>query len=254
VKNDDDEHEQAVQRTLREMKIGHEADVTQARKQLLSVVKLVPILGAMVETGEQVLEGVRAHRLAKLRMFARTFDWCAASLQEEERHKIREILESELGAELLDDYVKKVVDTLSPIVRAALAILFADELVNRYSSAFHRMAARALAGLTDGEVDLFLKFDEIKEDSELFHNVRLSVGNIASFADELRIEPSVGYGLVDSLMNRGLMPRGNLRDAFSQADDFYTILMWGPTSSRYADLLRDAKRILSELSSEAEER
>lgn len=219
------------------------------RDELIDLVQdAVPVVGDVVRTVRQAGELVELHQKARLREFIRTTDWHAQAFSEEQKEQAKAVLESEQGGELLYNYARRIFETHSRTVRAAMAILFGDELIGRYPHVFHRLAIRALTGLTESEVDLFLALAdavEPRENSDL-GDLELSYALVVELSSECGIPNQMSFGVIDGFMNKGMIPRGNFHENFSQAGDFYTDLVWGETSTRFELLLRRAKDIVDQ--------
>ena len=82
---------------------------------------------------------------------------------ESDRDKLNEALNTEVGREILVDYVDRVTSSLCGWSRHALAMMFSDELLQVHSPRFHRYAAKVLPSLSEHEISLFLTLADFIE-------------------------------------------------------------------------------------------
>jgi len=141
------------------VKVSSFGDTTKLKHLSIELMKEVAGVGIVIETYQTL-------KRARIETFFRRVYLELESLTAAERETFDEYLQSQEGSQILVDYVDRATTGLSDWGRGALALLFADEMLNSHEKRFHRYAANALPGLSNGEIDLFLKLRDYIEESK----------------------------------------------------------------------------------------
>jgi hypothetical protein len=156
----------------------------------------------------QVGAVLRVVRQRKLRAFLKGLGSAADRLSEDDRTAFEQYINSELGRELLADYLDTVIRARSTVAIAALAILFGDSQRREYENTFKEDAAFALDGISDRTIHAFLSMWESR--AALQPRQDVSVLNDLIVADTPALQapalnPDQWVATVQDLIARGIL-------------------------------------------------
>lgn len=252
--SDDDQALKKADEVADEIWCGHSEDleaITEVGKELAES-------STLVKAFTTIRDAIGLSTTANLREFIRTFSWRRIHEYDDEDLEDVERALSEPGEEILADYVRKVLDTFSPTARAALALLYADEVAGRWSYSFHRTATRALRGLTEQEVTLFLALWEIRRSDDAsmdeknhgedpgypVYSFRETVAEELGAWEEHASDFAFMMSFVDDFQTRGILLPDPSNSRFSGGPPS-VIFGWGEAAEHFHELLEDARRIRS---------
>jgi hypothetical protein len=131
--------------------LEHGEDLLQGAEELL----------AIHELGSAALKAYKLVRRRRLVSFLKTLDYEIGKHGAEAKDRLKELLESKDGAEILADFAESAVRSSSRIVGAALAVLYTDTERTTYPPNFTAFACNALEGLSDASIEFFLAVTEV---------------------------------------------------------------------------------------------
>lgn len=208
---------------------------------------------ALQELGSVALRAYRAARERRLKSFLRTLDYEISRHGDKAKERLRDLLESDAGSEILADFAESAVRSSSRVVGAALAVLYTDTEGATYPATFAAFACNALEGLSDTSVNFFLAVTDVQPSD-------MAVGEqpqfeVYLFDNLLRRNPAIGelaptmaeqVALINELQDRGLLLREHGSRYGGAGSSGITYGVSQPTKGIRHLLLR-AKSILPEL-------
>jgi hypothetical protein len=131
-------------------------DLDKLIDQVPELAEYVPYLRAVYAAGKWI-------RNERAKHFLRSLKAAAETLPPERKAEFERRLSSAAEAEILSDYADTVLETASKTATAALALLYADVGDIDYPKPFKVAAVLALHGITEEEVDAFLKLSSAQK-------------------------------------------------------------------------------------------
>jgi hypothetical protein len=196
-----------------------------------------------------------AVRLWRIKIFLNGIDAVSESLNDEDRARFEQYINSKLGERLLADYADTVIRTRSETVIGALAILFSDAEHKLYPTDFKAAAALALEGLAERTIDGFLLI--LDQRANMRHRfttnrnyVVYRLSNAEGFLPEaMKRWSSSGsewIAIVNDLSARGLLLPDVIGDDSRPAENelWRCRFSLGSETEAYAALMRKARAFL----------